>query len=158
MKIEPGQSVALDTNILLDATDEARPLHAKARSLLLRQGTGLCLGTQVLREYLVVATRPQENNGLGMTVEDAVLNVSQFRKRASILPETVEASELLSRWAVQYGVTGKRLHDLQLLATVHQAGVTTLITSNAADFPRDTDVRIVTLEEIELETARTKQD
>ncbi len=148
MKIEPGQRVALDTNILLDATDESRPLHSEARGIfqeLPRQGAGLFVGTQVLREYLVVATRPPGNNGLGLAVEDAVGNVREFRKYASLIPETVEAHELLNRWALQFRVIGKKLHDLQLLATVHQAGVGILVTSNSDDFPSDTGVRITTL-------------
>lgn len=140
--------LALDTNILLDATDESRPLYGKAQSVFLpSRGVHLVLGTQVIREYLVVATRPQRNNGLGLTTADALGNVEEFRKRASIVPESVEASELLTRWALRFRITGKRLHDLQLLATVCHAGIRVLLTSNPDDFPTDTEVEIVTLSE-----------
>ena len=33
MKIERGIKLLLDTNVLLEATDEGRPLHAKAMAL-----------------------------------------------------------------------------------------------------------------------------
>ena len=35
-------------------------------------GVELFLPTQVVREYLVVATRPEKINGLGLAIEDAV--------------------------------------------------------------------------------------
>lgn len=153
MKIEPGERVALDTNILLDATDESRELHAKAQSVfrdLPPQGVSLVLGTQVIREYLVVATRPQENNGLGQPIEDALANIREFRKRAALVGESIEACEQMERWAHQFHITGKKLHDLQLLATIRQAGIRILLTSNPGDFPPATDVRIATLAGLEI--------
>lgn len=154
MKIEPGLLVALDTNILLDATDEGRPRHVQAGAVfrdLPRQGVDLFLCTQVIREYLVVATRPPASNGLGMSNQDAGANVEAFRKRASVIPETLPASDLFLTWARHFQITGKRLHDLQLLATIHQAGVRVLLTSNPDDFPKDTGVRIATLLDLEKE-------
>ena len=76
MKIERGTKVLVDTNVLLEATDEGRRLHAQALGLFRNasdDGVDLFLGTQVLREYLVVATRPVENNGLGMTTDLALV-------------------------------------------------------------------------------------
>lgn len=42
---------------------------------------------QVIREYLVVATRPVIANGLGMLLGDALENVREFRKTIRLLPE-----------------------------------------------------------------------
>lgn len=154
MRIERGLKIALDTNILLDATDEGRTWHAKALSTfkeLPLQGADLYLATQVVREYLVVATRPVENNGLGLSVKDAVGNVGQFQKRASLIPETTKASDLMVQWALKFGSAGKKLHDLQLLATVRQAGLHMLLTSNPGDFPRGTEILICSLPELEME-------
>ena len=74
-------SLFVDTNVLLTATDESRPLHSEALNLL--SGTTgrdkrLAASGQVVREYLVVATRPIENNGLGLSVADAEANVTEF--------------------------------------------------------------------------------
>ncbi len=153
MKIEAGQRLGLDTNILLDATDESRPLHRQAQSVFHvfpSLGAHAVLGTQVLREYLVVATRPQKNNGLGLDLPDALFNLGEFRRRASVVPETVEAAELLAEWAGKFRVRGKNLHDLQLLATMHRAGVQTFLTSNPSDFPRQTGIEIITLSDLKL--------
>src|SRR5262249_22065668 len=45
------------------------------------QGIVLAAGTQVLREYLAVATRPVAVNGLGLATADALANVAAFRGR-----------------------------------------------------------------------------
>jgi predicted nucleic acid-binding protein len=148
IKIEAGQSLALDTNILLDATDMARPSHQSALSLfqsLSRRRILLILATQVIREYLVVATRPEKNNGLGLPIHDAM------RQRAAIIPETVQAGELMEKWALQFRTTGKKLHDLQLLATIHQAGIGAVLTSNPSDFPKNTGVQIFSLRDIPID-------
>jgi predicted nucleic acid-binding protein len=155
MKIESGQSLALDTNILLDATDQARPSHQLALSLfqtLPRRRILLVLATQVIREYLVVATRPEKNNGLGLSIHDAIRNVAAFRQRAAIVPETIQAGELMEKWALQFRSTGKKLHDLQLLATIHQAGIGALLTSNPSDFPKNTGVKILALRDVPIDT------
>ncbi len=51
--------VVLDTNVLIAATDQGRPEHARALSALIdwpAAGTALYSTGQVLREYLSVAT------------------------------------------------------------------------------------------------------
>ena len=60
----------LDTNILLAACDEGRRKSAACKELLesgLSGEQSLFASGQVLREFLVVATRPVEVNGLGLT-------------------------------------------------------------------------------------------
>lgn len=153
MRIEAGQKICLDTNVLLDATDEGRSFHSKALglfSLLPQSGAELLLATQVIREYVVVATRAQKNNGLGLSVEDAVNNVIEFRKQAKVIPESVSSCENLLEWSVRLHVTGKKLHDLQILATALQAGAQILLTSNVADFPADVGPQIVALADLNL--------
>ncbi len=70
----------VDTNVLLTATDDSRELHSEATQLLAvsSQDLRLAASGQVVREYLVVATRPIENNGLGLDVQDAEANVNEF--------------------------------------------------------------------------------
>ena len=74
--------VVLDTNVLLAATDEARQEHEHAVSALnVWPASGMMLYTsgQILREYLVVATRPIDDNGLGMAQPHAIANVRALR-------------------------------------------------------------------------------
>jgi len=84
-----GSLLLLDTNVLLAATDVSRDSHALCTELFqLPVGTGVHLVTigQILREYLVVATRPVEVNGLGLDTTDAVRNIRAFRTRTHLLP------------------------------------------------------------------------
>lgn len=151
MKIERGTKVLVDTNVLLEATDEGRRFHAQALSLFRNafdDGVDLFLGTQVLREYLVVATRPIENNGLGMTTDFALDNVKRFQKRASLIAETLQSGGLFVEWVGKYQIRGKRLHDLQILATASVAGMHALITANEKDYPESTPVSIVALSDL----------
>jgi len=138
MKIESGTKIMVDTNVLLEASDQGRRLHGQALAVFQsapERGIDLFLCTQVLREYLVVATRPIANNGLGMHVSTAIANIRQFRRRASLVGETLRACEALLELAGKLEMSGKRLHDLQLFATAACAGLDGLLTANAADFP-----------------------
>ncbi len=150
MKIERGTKVLVDTNVLLEATDEGRPLHSQALALFLNapdDGVDLFIGTQVVREYLVVATRPVENNGLGMSPATALDNMERFRKRASLIAESLRAGEVFLQWARRFEIRGKKLHDLQILATASVAGMDALITANEQDFPESSPLTILPLSE-----------
>jgi predicted nucleic acid-binding protein len=153
MKIDRGTKVLVDTNVLLEASDEGRQFHMQAMAVFqtaLASGVDLFLGTQVLREYLVVATRPVENNGLGMSIETALENIRRFRRRTSLIAESLSAGELFLEWAGQFGIRGKRLHDLQILATASTAGMNALLTANGRDFPKSSPLAIIPLSEIGL--------
>lgn len=152
MKIERGTKVLVDTNVLLEATDEGRRLHHLALSLFRNasdNGVNLFLGTQVLREYLVVATRPIENNGLGMTMDMALDNIKRFQKRVSLVAETLQAGELFIEWAGKHPIRGKKLHDLQILATASVAGMHALITANEKDYPTSSPLTIIPLSRLD---------
>lgn len=74
MAMMDDKAVVLDTNVLLSATAPLRPLHRAALVVLNEwpnQGIVLSVSSQVLREYLVVATRPVQANGLGLDLHDS---------------------------------------------------------------------------------------
>jgi len=153
MKIERGTKLLVDTNVLLESTDEGRRHHALALGLFrgaADAGVDLFVGTQVIREYLVVATRPVKNNGLGMATVDALDNVGQFLKRAGLVAETLRAGETFVDWAGRYEVRGKKLHDLQILATASSAGMDALVTANKKDFQDIPAIQVMPLSEIEF--------
>ncbi|HEY5878396.1 MAG TPA: PIN domain-containing protein, partial [Nakamurella sp.] len=82
MATPAADRAVLDTNVLLAATDESTIEHADAVAALnYWPASGLVLYTsgQILREYLVVATRPTAVNGLGLPIADAVDNVRELR-------------------------------------------------------------------------------
>ena len=151
----------VDTNILLTATDEARSGHHSALTMLddwPRSGTTLYWSGQVLREYLAVATRPIENNGLGLLLVDALANVDSLDSRMTLLPEDARVSQQLRALLDQTKCGGKQIHDANIVATMARHGVTTLITLNAADFVRfDSVIEVVGLPPTPSATAAPKK-
>jgi predicted nucleic acid-binding protein len=123
----------VDTCVLVEATDEARLHHRSARDLLERR-TSLVLSAQVIREYLVVATRPVSQNGLGLHLALARANIAAFRQNVRLLPEERPILPAFNVLLDTCPVLGKRLHDAFLAATAVTHHVRVVITLNAPDF------------------------
>ncbi len=142
----------LDTNVLLAATDEARPEHGAAVTALdawPASGTVLHTSGRILREYLVVATRPTTSNGLALPRLDAVANVRALGARLRPLAEDARVGDRLLQLLEEVERTGTRIHDANIVATmlVHGIGtVGTVVTANTRDFAGSSDrVRVVGL-------------
>ena len=132
-----GELVVFDTNVLLTATDRSRPGHERARRLFarcLRFGVHPAACGQIIREYLVVATRPVSVNGLGLACEDAVANVTNLGRLIVILPELADVVSALSEIVLSSRVSGKRIHDANIVAIMQTHAVRTLVTENTDDF------------------------
>ena len=141
----------VDTNVLLAATDESRQLHSEALKLLagnVSRDKRLAASGQVIREYLVVATRPIENNGLGLSAAEAEANVSEFSRRLELYDETEAVSKLLRQLATTHNLHGKRLHDANIVATMAVHGIRSLLTENGADFAPFNDITIVSIPDV----------
>lgn len=148
MKID---RVFLDTNILLEATDQGRRFHTQATGVLrdfAKRRWSLHCNAQVLREYLVVATRPESANGLGLTVSDAVANIRQFRRKVALVLEPAVCIDTLLTWAERHGMCGMKLHDLQILVAAYHGSMDALLTGNTKDFPVIEELAILPLESL----------
>jgi predicted nucleic acid-binding protein len=142
--ISRGELVVIDTNILLTATDRSRRDHETARSLFrkaLSGGIHLALTGQIVREYLVVTTRPIELNGLGLSVKDALHNIEQFTRRTVLLEETEDVNTTLLELVRLYTIIGKGIHYANIAATMIAHGVSHLVTHNSSDFTRFREIR-----------------
>ena len=141
--------VMLDTNVLLAATDEGRAEHHDALTIFNEWAAGdttLCTSGQILREYLAVATRPAENNGLGLRPADAVSNVRAIRERTAFLVEDARVADRLQGLLADVECGGKQVHDANVIATMLAHGVGTVVTMNVEDFARfERYVSLVTL-------------
>jgi predicted nucleic acid-binding protein len=89
---------------------------------------------QVFREYLVVATRPLENNGFGLTPNDALANLEAFSKCIQLLDENQVVARQLQQLVKKHRLKGKRIHDANLVATMQENGLKQLKTYNQDDF------------------------
>ena len=147
----PDEALFVDTNVLVTATDESRLNHDETRQLLGRAGNhGLDLAAsgQVVREYLVVATRPHETNGLGLQPQDAATNVSEFLGCMRLCDETATVAQRLRQLALAHGLRGKRLHDANIVATMSVHGIRHVVTQNPNDFAPFHEIELVTVADV----------
>jgi len=129
----------LDTNVLLAATDEGRTEHAHALAIVNDwpgRGATLYTSGQIMREYLAVATRPTEKNGLGLALADALANVRALRDRTSLLAEDGKVADRLLALLDDIACGGKQVHDANVVATMLAHGIDTIVTINLGDFTR----------------------
>ena len=147
-----GEILFLDTNVLLTATDVLRPLHLEAQRIFSKtgqQGFHIALSGQILREYLAVATRPVEANGLGLTVPDAAENIERFLEFANLFEETEAVALRLRELAKNYDVRGPRLHDANIVATMLVHHIPVLVTQNSNDFMGSGGIRALAIDDIQ---------
>ena len=141
-----GDIAFIDTNVLLAATDTGRPEHSAAAKVFVdypEDGVHLAVSGQVVREYLAVATRPAEANGLGLDVAEVLENIEEIRGRTVFLDESRDTTDELIRLVAEHHVMGKRIHDAHIVATMRSHGVKYLITLNERDFSGFDEVMVV---------------
>lgn len=144
--ITRGNTLLVDTNILLSATDTSRMAHSACIELFAlapKAGVHFVTIGQVFREYLVVATRPIDVNGLGLGPDQAVRNVAAFRTRLRMLPESEEVHSQLIKLVEAHSLRGTRIRDANILAGVQVHHVDVLVSDNVDDYAGLTVVPVV---------------
>ena len=136
--VAPPDRVMIDTNVLLAATDESRTEHRRRLTILndWPDATTLCTSGQILREYLAVATRPADRNGLGLDLSEALGNVRAIRERTTLLAEDDKVAERLLGLLADVEAGGKQVHDANVVATMLVHGIAVIVTMNLDDFAR----------------------
>ncbi len=139
-------SCAVDTNVLrrsIDVGHAAQPVAQDAMIRLRQRGESLSVFPQNLIEFWAVATRPVANNGLGLSIAQADVELINLQTLFALLPDT---SEIFSEWkriVLQYRVSGKRAHDARIVAAMNVHHLTSLLTFNDRDFKRFTEIVVV---------------
>lgn len=133
-----SESYLLDANILLRRSDATSPQHnivRQALATLSSQNARLCIVAQSLFEFWSVATRPLQNNGLGLTVSNAAYFIERHQNTFELLPEMPLFDEW-QRLVTTYGVSGKPTHDARYVAAMRVHGIDNILTFNSSDFTR----------------------
>lgn len=139
-------SYLVDTNILLRSAQPSHPMHAdatRAVGQLLADGEILSVIPQNIIEYWAVATRPVSANGLGLSVDETILEVARLKSIFQILPDN---AAIFSEWeglVSKHSVKGKEVHDARIVAAMLAHGVTHLLTFNTDDFKRYTQITAI---------------
>ncbi len=139
--------VLVDTSVLVrlrDAGSPAGDVCRDALSLLRSQHNEVCLCAQPIIEYWVVATRPRDVNGLGLTTREAEGDLTDFGRLFRWLREPPDIAQRWRRLVTRYSVSGKPAHDARLVALMQAHRLSTILTLNPADFSRYKGIRCLT--------------
>lgn len=141
-----GRTLFVDTNVLVSTTDRGRRHHERALRLfaeVARHGGHLAWSGQVVREYLVVATRPVAVNGLGLSPERALENVDRFSAHLRLLEENTSTVATLQLLVARHSLAGRRIHDAGLVATMLAHQLTICVSDDATDFQAFDEIQVV---------------
>ena len=129
----------IDTNILARSAQPNHSQHVAAVAVvaaLRLGGDALRVAPQNLYEFWVLATRPLENNGLGLSVEDARAELARLQRLYDPLDETPAVYMEWTRLISIIEIKGKTGHDARLVAIMKVHGIDRILTFNVSDFAR----------------------
>ncbi len=98
---------------------------------------------QNLIELWVVATRPIDQNGLGMTTVAAAAELRRLKSIFPLLPETPAIFPIWESLVIQQGVSGKPAHDARLAAAMKVHGLTAILTFDRSGFSRFPGIEVI---------------
>ena len=136
----------VDTSIItrtLQPQHELYPLVDRALEHLLEQGKELHIVAQNLIELWVVATRPVEQNGLGMTTAAVAGELARIKSMFVLLPENAAIYPVWESLVVRHQVSGKPAHDARLVAAMQVHGITDILTFDKSGFSRYPGIEVV---------------
>jgi predicted nucleic acid-binding protein len=139
--------ILVDTNILVRTAEPGTSAFHEAHEAVAKlTSTGLepCIVPQVLYEFWVVATRPSEQNGLGLSSAQAHADMMRLQDFFTLLRDERAVFERWQDLVLQHDVKGKGAHDARLVAAMQRHGITHLLTFNDKDFERFTGVTVRT--------------
>lgn len=131
--------ILLDTNVIIRAAQPnqpAWPVINQALTALVAHGCTLCVVPQNIYEFWVVATRPQAQNGFGLTSADAKSLVDGTLGKLTLLRDERGIFNLWFSLVDHYAVEGKSAHDTRLVAAMQRHSIGNLLTNNKSDFAR----------------------
>jgi predicted nucleic acid-binding protein len=133
----------VDSNILIRWVQPSDPDYSvveAALDALARRNVVLGYTSQNLGEFWNACTRPLVRNGYGLLPEEADRRAHFFETRLRLFPDNVLVHEAWRRLLVSHGISGVQVHDARLVAAMHVHGVKQILTFNAKDFARFSDV------------------
>jgi len=139
-------SYLVDTNVLLRSVQKSHPMQSdadRAITLLLHSPEAVSVIPQNLIEFWAVATRPQIQNGLELSVDETARQIAYFKSIFMLLPDADAIFQEWERLVREHQVVGKQVYDARLVAAMSVHNLTHLLTFNTTDFKRFTEITAV---------------
>jgi len=139
----------VDTNVLLRFAQQSDPLHLMIRAAVRKlrvDGHSLRAASQNFVEFWNAGTRPAIYNGMGWTQAEADRWLRLVEHMFQLFPDTSAIYPEWRRLIIQFGVSGAKVHDARLVATMIAHTTTHILTLNTADFTRYASIGIVAVD------------
>ena len=136
-------SYLVDTNVLLRLINSHNSQYAQAQNAInkvLQQDVELNIVPQNLFEFWVVATRPVNVNGLGLSVEEATQEMALLKQLFAIKASNPSILTVWEDLVIKYQVKGKQGHDARLVAAMITHEISHILTFNVEDFTRFSEI------------------
>ena len=142
-----GDPIFIDTNILIYANNKDSNLCDLARQKLndlSETGSSFIISDQVIREYLVIMTRPGY-------IEKPVSSISALEDIERMLKEFVlifpdqDSLKNLMDLVSKYEIKGKRIHDTAIVSLMLSNGIKDILTNNIDDFKSFHEIKVLSL-------------
>ena len=136
----------IDTSTLLRTFQPKHSQHetaTRALELLPRHGRELHIVPQNLVELWVVATRPADQNGLGLSPFATAAELKRIKGMFPLLPETPMLYQTWESLVIEHNVSGKPAHDARLVAAMKVHGLTAILTFDRTGFTRYPAIEVV---------------
>jgi predicted nucleic acid-binding protein len=136
----------IDTNILLRSAQPSHPLCLQATqavSKLLREKASVFFCSQNIAEFWNVATRPTAVNGLGFSQAEVLQEIGAIESIFTLLPDVPAIYPTWKRLIQDHRVQGVKVYDARLVAIMSVYAIESILTFNAADFRRYSNINIL---------------
>ncbi len=139
--------VLIDAGVLLRLIIPSDAGHLDVRraiQLLRRRGDKLVTLTQNASEFWNVCTRPVTvRGGYGLSIEETARRLGLIERLIQVRPDSDEIFREWKRLVVSHSVKGVKAHDVRLVAAMIVYGIAQLVTANAADFRRYSEITAI---------------
>lgn len=139
----------VDANILLYLANSLYPEHPLAFRALdsaIKSDYRLVVSAQIIRETLVVASGKLQARRES-TLEEIVSGLKLLIASFDVVGDAAESLQPLLELILAKGVRGKRIHDANIVATMRENSIHTILTNNPTDFAPFADlIRVVPLD------------
>src|SRR4030042_4322788 len=100
---------------------------------LINSNSQIFVSTQILREFFAVVTNKKYMKN-PLSVNEANKQIKFFQSNFNILPINENVINQLLNLTEKYNITGQKVHDTTITATMLEYGLTEILTYNKIDF------------------------
>lgn len=136
--------IFIDTNILIYLVDEDSPFHQKCLKKFTHviANSELWISRQVIREYSVITTRPGMIQN-PLSTDELINDINHFENLFNIADDTKNTTDNLLNLIKKYNISGKKVHDANIVASMIEYNIKALFTNNESDFKRYDEIELI---------------